>query len=602
LLICTRGAHKTKESFDLCIARALACLDEWDRRGASITIDVETTGKSPIHDKVKSIAISACDEDVGISFPTLGVLPLELELEFLRITRQLCGNKKVTKVFQNLGFDCTALECMGIPIKGPVYDTLVLHHVAEPELPHKLDWFAQTILMVPPWKADQRAKEKRKAAKLKDLLEYNAQDALYTGWCLDPLLAGVAEVKGQRAAQEELKWSDLARRMTKVGVPIKKETINRIEGELLEKRDRLLTELREELNWPDLNLNKPDHRIELLYERIGLPVRKYTPKKMEPSTAYSAVVDYLHEPLVAKFVACSDVGHQLSTFVRGYRKRLSPDWRLRVSWNPTGTVRSRWTSTPNLQNVPKWLRVMCEPREGRILVGADYAALEFRILACFSGCTSLLDAIKAGVDIHSMNAAKILKEAWERLDAAGKKLMRTLIKRVIYGLNYGAEANKLHTVLREDRKTDVDLRKLITLPRVQEIRSGFFRLYPEIQQYQEREVELADSRGFINVPPLDRHRYFGAIPVKPTKAFNFRIQCTASEIMNLALLKLDAALPASADIIINGHDAVVVECDEGDAESIARLVEECLFYRLEYGDFGVDLIAEAEIGRTWDNV
>jgi hypothetical protein len=59
---------------------------------------------------------------------------------------------------------------------------------------------------------------------------------------------------------------------------------------------------------------------------------------------------------------------------------------------------------------------------------------------------------------------------------------------------------------------------------------------------------------------------------------------------------------APVDLLINGHDSLVGECDEEDAAKAAKLLELSMTMRVSVGDASILFPAEPDIGRRWSEV
>ena len=73
--------------------------------------------------------------------------------------------------------------------------------------------------------------------------------------------------------------------------------------------------------------------------------------------------------------------------------------------------------------------------------------------------------------------------------------------------------------------------------------------------------------------------------------------------MSMTLTTMAMAYP-TAWIVAQVHDAVYVECDEADAEGVARLVERCMNTELKLpgSDIIIPFTGAADIGQSWDQV
>jgi len=77
------------------------------------------------------------------------------------------------------------------------------------------------------------------------------------------------------------------------------------------------------------------------------------------------------------------------------------------------------------------------------------------------------------------------------------------------------------------------------------------------------------------------------------------VQATAGDIVSLAILRLEPELPETAEPLIHGHDSVLVECDEDDAEFVRDVMTREMSH--EYTVDGVRMVFPciASIADSW---
>src|SRR6266487_1235933 len=98
------------------------------------------------------------------------------------------------------------------------------------------------------------------------------------------------------------------------------------------------------------------------------------------------------------------------------------------------------SSQPNVQNIPirtelgRRIRAAFVPESGWRFVAADYSQIELRILAHVSGEESLVEAFRAGEDIHQRTAAEVFGVAVTAVVAEQRAVAKTTNFAVIYGV------------------------------------------------------------------------------------------------------------------------------------------------------------------------
>ena len=136
-----------------------------------VSIDIEMLGQYPYTIAIARSPSDACAFSL-VDYPDRELAKIWILLkEVLRTCPQIGQNY--------IGFDCTWLEYLGLdPDLSKVEDTMILHHILWPELPHSLQFLAMTHTREPYWK-DQGHRWKPKHG-LGQLLRYNALDAAVT--------------------------------------------------------------------------------------------------------------------------------------------------------------------------------------------------------------------------------------------------------------------------------------------------------------------------------------------------------------------------------------------------------------------------------------
>ena len=78
------------------------------------------------------------------------------------------------------------------------------------------------------------------------------------------------------------------------------------------------------------------------------------------------------------------------------------------------------------------------------------------------------------------------------------------------------------------------------------------------------------------------------------------IQGTEADLMKMAMLRVEAALPDTALQVMQVHDSIMVECDEVDAPEIAAQMKQIM--ENIYPALGVRLLVDAQWGPSWGNL
>jgi DNA polymerase-1 len=369
-------------------------------------------------------------------------------------------------------------------------------------------------------------------------------------------------------------------------------------------RDRLQEELvrieREcwEVAGEEFNLNSPQQLAQILFEKLALPVVKRT------KTGYSTDAEVLEilaaeHDLPRRCLDWREVAKLQSTYVEALPAAIHPaTGKLHTSFNQTVAASGRLSSSePNLQNIPVRTPMGREIRRGFVpsepgwtLMVSDYSQIELRILAHLSGDANLVEAFRAGADIHRQTAALVFGVEPELVN----DLLRTRAKEVNFGVVYGMGAFGLARRLgigRDEARAFIE---------------GYFQRFPDVKRYQEDTIARVKDDGYVTTM-LGRRRY---LPEIRSKNFNVRsfaeraainspIQGTAADLLKIAMIRIHRRLTGSkipARMLLTVHDELVFEVEWTEADRLAAMVKE----EME-GAIALDVPVEVGIGTgpTW---
>jgi DNA polymerase-1 len=204
---------------------------------------------------------------------------------------------------------------------------------------------------------------------------------------------------------------------------------------------------------------------------------------------------------------------------------------------------------------------------------------------------AMLDAFRAGNDIHAATAAAIYGVPIESVD----REQRRTAKGINFGLIYGMSPYGLTQYTG------------LTLAEAEDFVEAYFQQFPGVKRYLDGMRRQAAEQGYVETL-LGRRRYFPGLKTQSNRnirmreereAINAPIQGTAADIMKVAMLRVPQALQAaglSAKMLLQVHDELVLECPTGELRKAASLVQEVMqqAYPLD-----VPLKTEARCGPNW---
>ena len=416
-------------------------------------------------------------------------------------------------------------------------------------------------------------------------------------WQLRPILEQELEKCGMTALYRdmELPLCSVLYRMEQRGIRIDRAQLEQF-GQMLTQRIADCEELIFSYSEEPFNINSTKQLGQLLFEKLGLPPVKKT------KTGYSTNADVLEKlkgkhPIIPAIMDYRMLTKLKSTYADGLMKQVGPDGRIHTTFQNLVTATGRLSSTePNLQNIPvrtdlgAEIRKMFVPREGCVLVDADYSQIELRVLAHIAGDEAMQKAFREGTDIHTVTAAQVFAVPVEQVTALQRRHAKAVNFGIVYGISEFSLAEDIG-VSRYEAKAYIE---------------NYLNTYRGVRDYMKQVVEQAREQGCTQTL-YGRRRY---IPELKSSNFNIRsgaerialntpIQGTAADIIKLAMIRVEQALEEAfpeAKLLLQVHDELIVECPEEQAEQVAQLVSQQM---QSAAALSVPLTAEANIGKSW---
>lgn len=219
------------------------------------------------------------------------------------------------------------------------------------------------------------------------------------------------------------------------------------------------------------------------------------------------------------------------------------------------------SSNPNAQQIPKSIRKYIKPLRGKFFV-ADYSQQELRIAAARWGVKGMLEALANGKDIHTETAKAMFADEWERLNEEERASRRKVAKSINFGALYGIGAAKLAKYVKANAGLE------LSEVEAAEYLARWKQTYPEIQEIHTTAFDL-----FANTDlELVHIGYEAYRPVwRATEWLNTQIQSTGALILYELCSRLLTYLPDDSPIdqlpLIPSafvHDEVVITIPEGN--------------------------------------
>jgi DNA polymerase-1 len=286
-----------------------------------------------------------------------------------------------------------------------------------------------------------------------------------------------------------------------------------------------------------------------------------------------------------------------ATYADALPKLIDDDGRIHGNLNQTVTTTGRLSSSdPNLQNIPirselgQQIRRAFIPETGYKLISADYSQLELRLLAHVTRDERMLEAFQNNEDIHAQTA----KLVFGAKTAAELKVARRLAKITNFAIAYAVEAYGLSQRVGISRN---EAKKVI---------EDYYETYKGVREFMEKTPIEAKEKGY-NTSIYGRRRYYPSINDRnfsvrqraEREAINMPIQGSASDIVKIAMLKVDEALRREnlqTRMIMQVHDELLFESPEAEVNKAIQIIKQAMETAV---DLDVPLLVEIGAGENW---
>ncbi|MDR0379942.1 MAG: DNA polymerase I, partial [Candidatus Accumulibacter sp.] len=548
-----------------------------------VAVDTETTSLDPFAARL-----------VGISFAVVpgeaAYIPLAHDYadapkqlprdEVLSRLKDWLESPRHAKIGQNLKYDQHVFANHGIALSGVAHDTLLQSYVLEAGRSgvrgHDLGQLAQRHLGLETIAFEDLCGKGASQigfnqVELVRAAEYAAEDSdlcLRLHAVLFPRIAadaGLARVYGEI----EVPTRDVLYRMERNGVLIDVERLG-AQGEELGRR---LVELEAQayaLAGQSFNLGSPKQLADILFGRLGLPVKKKTASGT-PSTDEDVLSELaLDYPLPKVLLESRQLAKLKGTYADKLPKMVNPrTGRVHTNFAQAVAVTGRLASSdPNLQNIPvrtvegRRIRSAFIAPAGARIVSADYSQIELRIMAHLSKDARLCEAFARGEDVHRATAAEIFGVM--PLEVAPEQ--RRVAKVINFGLIYGMSAFGLARQLGLERRA------------AQSYIDRYFARYPGVARYMENTRNVARINGCVETVfgrrlwlPDIAATQFSRRQGAERAAINAPMQGTAADLIKRAMIAVQRWLDREnrrTKLILQVHDELVLEVPDDELPEV----------------------------------
>jgi DNA polymerase-1 len=509
------------------------------------------------------------------------------------------------KLGQNIKYDLHVMANAGITVRGYVHDTLLQSYVLEAHRSHSLESLAERHL-------NRRGLSYEEVCgkgvhqipfsqvDLQRATRYSGEDSDMTLHVHQVLWPQLQRESGLRRVYQgiEMPCAVILQRMERHGVLVDSAVLQQQSRELGERIMGLEQQAYEIARQP-FNLGSPKQIGEILFTRLGLPVKKKTATGA-PSTDEEVLQELAADyPLPAKLLEHRSLSKLKSTYTDKLPQMVNPrTGRVHTSYQQAVAVTGRLSSNePNLQNIPirtaegRRIREAFIAPPGHVLMSADYSQIELRIMAHISEDPGLLRAFAEGVDVHKATASEVFGVPVSEVSAE----QRRYAKVINFGLIYGMGAFGLASNLGIEQKAARDYI------------DRYFARFAGVKRYMDETKTQAAERGYVEtvfgrrlVLPEIRGGNGPRRSAAERQAINAPMQGTAADLIKLAMMAVQKALDdeqRATRMVMQVHDELVLEVPDAEVpwaqEALPRLMA-------GVAQLKAPLLVEVGTGPNWE--
>ena len=588
-------------------------IDKWIEEAeevGEVAVDTETTSLDPHQADLVGISLcskvgKACYIPVGHKSPKC--LKKDAVIKKLK---KILEDPSIKKIGQNIKFDFIVFYKCGITLSS-MEDTMLMSYVLDAgKNRHNMDTLSEIHLghktisfkeMVGTGKKEINFSE----VELDKAKDYAAEDADVTFRLYKKFIKNLKSEKMINIYEIfEKPLIKILAFMEIEGVEIDSKFLKSLSSKFEKKIQKLEKEVFK-ISKKEFNIASPKQLGEIIYNDLKIAGLKKT-KKGSFATSASVLEDLAfkgHE-FPKLILDWRQVSKLKNTYSDALPEHLNPNTkRVHTSFLLAATTTGRLASSdPNLQNIPiksedgKDIRKAFTAKKGHLLISADYNQIEMRILADLADVKELKKAFKNKEDIHSLTASQIFNIDIKKVNQDHRRKAKAINFGIIYGISQYGLAKQINVSNFE----------------AEEFLNSYFAKFPEIKVYMDNTIKFCRKSGYVN-NIFGRRSHFNGINDKNFNVRNFQeraainapIQGSASEVMRLAMIRLDKKLSeeknSNSKMLLQIHDELIFEIPKKDEKVMIKLIEKEMtsVAQSDYHSFSTPLTVDINVGDNW---
>ena len=588
-------------------------IDKWIEEAeevGEVAVDTETSSLDP--HQADLVGISLCSKIGKACYIPVGHKSQDsLNKEsVINKLKNLLEDPSVKKIGQNIKFDFIVFYKLGISLSS-MEDTMLMSYVLDAgKNRHNMDTLSDIHLGHKTISFKEIVGTGKKEINFSDVeLEtaknYAAEDADVTFRLYKKFIKSLKSEKLFNIYEIfEKPLIKILAFMEIEGVEVDSKFLNSLSSKFDKKIKKIEKEVFK-ISKKEFNIASPKQLGEIIYNDLKIAGTKKT-KKGSFATSASVLEDLAfkgHEfpKLVLDW---RQVSKLKNTYSDALPEHINPNTkRVHTSFLLAATTTGRLASSdPNLQNIPiksedgKDIRKAFKAKKDHLLISADYNQIEMRILADLADVKELKKAFKNNEDIHSLTASQIFNIDIKKVNQDHRRKAKAINFGIIYGISQYGLAKQINVSNYE----------------AEEFLNAYFAKFPEIKVYMDSTIKFCRKSGYVN-NIFGRRSHFNGINDKNFNVRNFQeraainapIQGSASEVMRLAMIRLDKKLNEEKNlkskILLQIHDELIFEVPKKEEKAMVKLIQNEMtsVTQSDYHSFSTPLTVDVNVGDNW---
>ena len=388
------------------------------------------------------------------------------------------------------------------------------------------------------------------------------------------------------------------------GIKLDEKSLKNLSSKF-EKKIKSLEQKIFKLSKKEFNIGSTKQLGEIMYNDLKIASLKKT-KKGSFATSASVLEDlafkgYDFPKLVLEWRQTSKLKNTYSDTLPEHINKNTK--RIHTSFLLAATTTGRLASSdPNLQNIPiktdegKDIRRAFIAEKNKKLISADYNQIEMRILADLADVKELKKAFNNNDDIHSLTASQVFGTEINKVDSDMRRKAKAINFGIIYGISQYGLAKQIN----------------VSNVEAEEFLNSYFLKFPEIKEYMSETIKFCRKSGFVN-NIFGRKTHITGINDKNFNVRNFQeraainapIQGSASEIMRMAMIRLDDEIRDKKNnnlkMLLQIHDELIFEVEEKNLINSSKIIKKIMTSVKDSNlhSFSIPLLVDINSGDNW---